>query len=201
MPQSVLYLPRDEGGQGLIHLSSSGATFRFQFLQRFLFGPADLVWRPLACIILSQLGGLGLDRSLFLMDLKQVNFSELPDFYRGLFKCWSLLEKERLGQHSSVYWLLQEPVISGTRFSAFCQVGATMLRWFCVSKVVTLGHVVQLAGGNMDNAAPLASHLEVKSICVITLLLNKWREALTNSEQTLLHQYCNGSIKMMFSLQ
>lgn len=64
-----------------------------------------------------------------------------------------------------------------------------------MSKVVTLGHVVQLAGGNMDNAAPLASHLEVKSIRVITLLLNKWREAVTNSGQTLLHQYCNGSIK------
>ena len=97
VPQSVLFLPKDDGGQGLIHLSSRAAAFRFQFLQRFLCGPADLVWRPLACTILSQLGGLGLNRSLFLMDLKQPDIKELPDFYRGLFKVWSLLKKKRLG--------------------------------------------------------------------------------------------------------
>ena len=75
--------------------------------------------------ILSQFDGLGLSRSLFLMDLKQPNIKELPDFYCGLLK------KKGLVDHSSVYWLL----IYGTCFSAVCQ-------------VVTLGHVVQLAGAN-----------------------------------------------------
>ncbi|TWW74491.1 hypothetical protein D4764_14G0004940 [Takifugu flavidus] len=32
--QGVLYLPREEGGQGLIHLASRTATFRIQFIQR-----------------------------------------------------------------------------------------------------------------------------------------------------------------------
>ncbi|TWW61013.1 Transposon TX1 uncharacterized 149 kDa protein ORF 2 [Takifugu flavidus] len=40
--QGVLYLPREEGGQGLIHLASRTAAFRIQFVQRFLTGPADL---------------------------------------------------------------------------------------------------------------------------------------------------------------
>ncbi len=39
--------------------------------------------------------------------------------------------------------------------------------------VVTLGHIVQFAGANMDNAAAFASCLEVKSTNIITLLLNK----------------------------
>lgn len=30
IPQSVLYLPKDEGGQGVVHLSSRGAAFRLQ---------------------------------------------------------------------------------------------------------------------------------------------------------------------------
>ncbi len=47
VPQSVLFLPREEGGQGLIHLASRGATFRLQFIQRFLTGPRDLVWREI----------------------------------------------------------------------------------------------------------------------------------------------------------
>ncbi|TWW53509.1 Transposon TX1 uncharacterized 149 kDa protein ORF 2 [Takifugu flavidus] len=43
--QGMLYLPREEGGQGLIHLASRTATFRIQFIQRFLTGPVDLMWR------------------------------------------------------------------------------------------------------------------------------------------------------------
>ncbi len=193
--QSVLFLPKDEGGQGLIHLSSRGATFRFQFVQRFLCGPKDLVWRPLACTILNKLGGLGLDRTLFLMDLRQLNTSGLPSFYRGLFKVWNLFKKERTEHHSSLYWLLQEPVVYGTRLSATGQIGPSLLREFCMSNVVTLGHVIQFAGANMDNALFLVSHLKMHSVRVIASLLKKWKEALTDSECTLLNLYCNGSVQ------
>lgn len=65
-----------------------------------------------------------------------------------------------------------------------------------MSNIVTLGHVVQLAGANMDNAAPLASWLEVRSMRTITLLLNKWRDTLSDCEKNLLKQYCDGSIKL-----
>ena len=57
VPQSELYLLKNEG-QGLIHLNSKGVTFRFRFLQRFLRGPADLVWRLLACTILNRLASV-----------------------------------------------------------------------------------------------------------------------------------------------
>ena len=35
VPQSVLFLPKEEGGHGLVHLASRGAAFRLQFIQRF----------------------------------------------------------------------------------------------------------------------------------------------------------------------
>ena len=89
-----------DGGQGLVHLSSRGATFHFHFLQRFLCGPANLVWRPLACTILNRLGGLGLNRSLFLMDLKQANIKEFPVFYCRL--CLSPMAV--LGNTASCGW-------------------------------------------------------------------------------------------------
>lgn len=193
--QSVLFLPKDEGGQGLIHLNSRGATFRFQFVQRFLCGPVDLVWRPLACTILNQLGGLGLNRTLFLMDLKQLNTSGLPSFYRGLFKVWNLFKTERTEHHRSLYWLLQEPVVYGTRLSAACQIGPSLLKRFCSSNVLTLGHVIHFTGANMDNAQLLASHLKVHSIRMIELLLKKWKEALTDAERTLLQFYCGGPVQ------
>lgn len=52
LPQAVLFLPKEEGGQGLVHLASRCAAFRLQFVQRLLYGPQDLVWRPLARLIL-----------------------------------------------------------------------------------------------------------------------------------------------------
>ena len=70
MPQGVLFLTREEGGQGLVHLASRTATFRLQFLQKYLTGPADLVWRDVASCILRHADYLGLDAALFLIDSK-----------------------------------------------------------------------------------------------------------------------------------
>lgn len=36
----ILYLPKEEGGQGLVHQSRTD-DFRLQFLQRFLMGPEN----------------------------------------------------------------------------------------------------------------------------------------------------------------
>ncbi|KAK3538764.1 hypothetical protein QTP86_015657 [Hemibagrus guttatus] len=42
IPQSVLHLPKEEGGQGLVQLARRAAAFRLQFLQRLLTGPQKL---------------------------------------------------------------------------------------------------------------------------------------------------------------
>ncbi|KAK0141819.1 Transposon TX1 uncharacterized protein [Merluccius polli] len=52
VPQCVLFLPREEGGQGLVHLASRAATFRLQFIQRYLTGPPDVVWRGVTSCVL-----------------------------------------------------------------------------------------------------------------------------------------------------
>lgn len=41
VPKAVVYLPKEEGGYGLIHLQSRTAAFRCQFAQRLLTGPVD----------------------------------------------------------------------------------------------------------------------------------------------------------------
>lgn len=122
VPQNVLYLPKEEGGQGLVHLASRGATFRLQFIQRFLTGPEDLVWRNVANFILSQVGGLGLDSALFLMDSSKIQLNGLTPFYKGVFRIWSLFKKRRGGFGMSLYWLLEEPTVFGARFDVSSEV-------------------------------------------------------------------------------
>ncbi|KAK3527731.1 hypothetical protein QTP86_002196, partial [Hemibagrus guttatus] len=77
IPQSVLHLPKEEGGQGLVQLASRTAAFCLQFLQRLLTGPKDIIWRPVAHGLLHKVRGLGLDRTLFLMDTKTLDVSGL----------------------------------------------------------------------------------------------------------------------------
>lgn len=75
VPQSILYLPKEEGGQGLIHLQSRVAAFRLQFVQRFLDGSTNCSWCSATCTILRTVGGSGLDKSLFLMDPTKLDLS------------------------------------------------------------------------------------------------------------------------------
>ncbi|KAK3537057.1 hypothetical protein QTP70_000278 [Hemibagrus guttatus] len=59
IPQSVLHLPKEEGGQGLVQLSSRAAAFRLQFMQRLLTGPRVLVWSAAALDYYAQLKDWG----------------------------------------------------------------------------------------------------------------------------------------------
>ena len=68
VPQCVLYPQKEEGGQGLVHLGSRAAAFRLQFIQRYLLGHDDVVWRQETGIILRKIAGLFLDKSLFLFN-------------------------------------------------------------------------------------------------------------------------------------
>ena len=68
VPQCVLYLPKVEGGQGLVHLGSRAAAFRLQFIQRYLLGHDDVVWRQITGIIFRKIAGLFLDKSMFLLN-------------------------------------------------------------------------------------------------------------------------------------
>lgn len=45
IPQNVLYLSKELGGQGLVHLTSRKAAFRIQFVQKFLYGKLEVPWR------------------------------------------------------------------------------------------------------------------------------------------------------------
>ncbi|KAK3572213.1 hypothetical protein QTP86_026054 [Hemibagrus guttatus] len=62
LPQSILYLPKEESGQGLIPLSSRTVAFCLCFVQKHLTGPENLSWRAAANGILHTVGGWGLDR-------------------------------------------------------------------------------------------------------------------------------------------
>lgn len=92
VPRSVLFLPREERGQGFIHLQSRTAAFRLHFLQRLLNGSVTFSWKVVARKILRK------------FENGQLNFNGMPMFYWKCGICTKCREKKIL----SVYWLLEE---------------------------------------------------------------------------------------------
>ncbi|KAK3544078.1 hypothetical protein QTP86_001147 [Hemibagrus guttatus] len=182
IPQSVIHLPKEEGGQGLVQLSSRAAAFRLQFIQRLLTGPRDLVWRAAASGLLRTVKGLGLDRALFLMDTKMLDISGLPMFYRGLFKIWNIFKKQNKGCQT-VHWLLEEPLVYGGRLDISGVTVPALSRTLVSSGIVTLRELVNVAGSDLSRAEDLAARMGLRSRRVVNQLLHRWRSALTSEER------------------
>lgn len=191
LPQSMLYLPKDEGGQGVIHLSSRGAAFRLQFIQRFLNGPENVTWRGVACEILHTLGNFGLDKALFLMDPTTLNTNGLPVFYRGLFKVWSLFQVQRMRCAPSLHWLLCEPILNGARLDVTNGSVAFKER-LCQAKLTTLCHLVNVCGVDLKNVDSIAGKIGLKSVRTVRQILVFLKSVLTSRESSLLKDYGNG---------
>uniref|UniRef100_A0A8C1S2L1 Reverse transcriptase domain-containing protein n=1 Tax=Cyprinus carpio TaxID=7962 RepID=A0A8C1S2L1_CYPCA len=193
VPQSVLYLPREEGGQGLIHLVSRGATFRLQFIQRLLAGPEDLVWRNIANFILRQAGGLGLDSTLFLLDSSKIQVNGLTPFFKGIFRVWSLFKRRR-GVSESLHWLLEEPTVLGSRFDVSSEIGWGFENVMCTSRKVQLHHLIVAGGPELNNSEGVASCLSLKSERLAGKLLEVLKQKLTVEEKSLLLSYGEGKV-------
>ncbi|KAI4882467.1 hypothetical protein NFI96_027581 [Prochilodus magdalenae] len=190
--QGVLFQAKEEGGQGLVHLASRLATFRVQFIIKFLTGPVDLVWRKVASVILQKADGLRLDTALFLMDCKQLHLSGLPPFYRGLFKCWALFKTNRLRPSTSLFWLLEEPLLKGSRLDVVSGVPG-LTQTLCKANMVKLQHLVDTAGPGLGDAQTVASFLGQRSVRQISTVLDLWAKRLDREDWSLLQDYLSGS--------
>jgi len=103
LKEAILYLPVQEGGQGLINLKSRYAAFRLKTVQRFLYHQ-DQNWMEVACALLKRVGCLGLDRHLFLMDLKK-DLNGFTPFYASALQVWQFMSVGRVN-----VWDLEEPL-------------------------------------------------------------------------------------------
>lgn len=188
VPQSILFLPVEEGGQGLVSLVSRHATFRLQFIQKFLTNPVDVVWRNIAKIILQRVDGLRLDNALFLVDTKKLHMNGLSNFYQRLFKIWGSFNIRRLENTDSLFWLLEEPLVMGARLDITEQAPSLHQR-LCDTKTVKLGHLLKVAGPELNDSTAVASLLGLKSMRFTSKILELWSKKLTSDDLVLLKRH------------
>lgn len=193
VPQSVLYMPKEEGGQGLIHLQSRIATFRLQRIQRLLLGSVDFKWCAVAYVILHKVENLGMDKTLFLLDPMKLNTTSLPVFYKNVFKVWSLFVFNQAEDPQSLYWLMEEPLVRGARLDiATNGLFPGLNKTLADNKVINLGQLLELTGLDFKNDEAVAQRLGFRSTRLVAQLLLKWQAALKPKERTLLSNFRDG---------
>ena len=107
---SVLYLPVQEGGQGLVDINSRVTAFRLQTAQRLLYS-LGLPWTDTACLLLRKAGRLGYNKQLFLVQPQSVDTeTRLTSFYLSVLQaCQTLTAKRKTGTTPGM-WIFEEPL-------------------------------------------------------------------------------------------
>ena len=93
----------------------------------------------------------------------------------------------------SLYWLLQEPVLHGTRLVGPAWGGAS-LSGRLAAGVLTLGQVVELTGPKLEDGRRLAERLHITSVRITERLLQHWKHCLSGHQVTLLELYHAGRL-------
>lgn len=106
---AALYLPVQEGGQGLVDIKSRIMAFRLQTAQRLLYNK-NSAWMDTATALLRIAGGMNFDKHLFLMQLKKTEMVDLSPFYRSVLEAWKVFVVSRPSNTPAGFWLLEEPL-------------------------------------------------------------------------------------------
>ncbi|XDV33218.1 hypothetical protein PO909_003724 [Leuciscus waleckii] len=187
LPKSVVYLPVEEGGQGLIHLASRKAAFRLQFVKKRLY--QKLSWTNIAFKLLSVVGKLGFKRELFWTNSSKMGLKEISCFYEGVRKSWSLMKITRSTDGKSLHWLMLEPLINGSRLNLSCEIVPWFEQRLKNEKIITMKDLVEVTGWNLSNTVALTQRLGLRSERVVGQMLKKCRDSLSEEEWTLLYDF------------
>ncbi|KAK3541171.1 hypothetical protein QTP86_016237 [Hemibagrus guttatus] len=158
IPQSVLHLPKEEGGQGLVQLSSRSRSLPTPVHPETPHWTQRPSMESSSQWILHTVKGLGLDRALFLMDTKMLDISGLPMFYRELFRSGMFLKNKTravdqyTGCWRSLWYTAGDWDISGVTVPA-------LSRTLVSSGIVTLRELVNVARSDLSRAEDLAARM------------------------------------------
>ena len=106
---AILYLPVQEGGQGLVDIAARIAAFRLQTVQRWLYR-FGLPWMDTACLLLRRAGRLGYDKHLFLLRPQSKDLTGLTPFYQSVVQAWQVFTYHREAVMTPGMWLFEEPL-------------------------------------------------------------------------------------------
>ena len=141
---AVLYLPVQEGGQGLVDIASRIKAFRLQTAQRLLYS-FGLPWTDTACVLLRRAGRLGYDKHLFLLQPQSVDLTGLTPFYKSVLQAWQVFTVHRRAVMTPGMWLFEEPLFGSSYIASQVLTSASLRSRLREAGCVKLGHLLKFS--------------------------------------------------------
>jgi len=138
---AALYLPLQEGGQGLIDIRARIMAFRLQATQRLLYD-TDASWQNTACALLRRVRGMGLDKHLFLMELQNEDRVKLTVCYKSVLEAWTVFTISRTPNTHAGLWLFEEPLFLNDFLPSRLVSGPSLRACFTAAGCTKLGHIL-----------------------------------------------------------
>lgn len=138
---AVLYLPIQEGGQGLVDIKARIMAFRLKAVQRLLYNK-DFAWMNTALALLRKAGGMGLDKHLFLMNLQESELVDLTPFYKSVLEAWKVFSVARQPDLLAGPWLLEEPLFLNSFLPTHLLSSECLRSRLLAAGYTKLGHVL-----------------------------------------------------------
>lgn len=113
---AVLFLPVNEGGQGLIDIKSRIKTFRLQAAQKLLY--SKRCWTDTAKALLHKVDVFKYDLQLFLMNLTEMDLKDTSAFYKTMLKTWTSNFQVERNWSDSEFRIEEEPLFHNPLFQA-----------------------------------------------------------------------------------
>jgi len=170
---AVLYLPVQEGGQGLVDVRNRVRGFRIQAAQRFLYDK-DVLWGKTASVIMRRVGGLGLDKQLFLMKLEEMNLSELTVFYRTMLQTWRIVIRAERNMDNLELWAPEEPLFFNPLIQTRILTSVTVRQRLIRNGIVKLDNLLNDEGWKSSDELQEATGLRSSR------LVSKLKEEINN---------------------
>lgn len=188
---AVLYLPVQEGGQGLVDIASRITAFRLQTAQKLLYS-CGLPWTDTACVLLRRAGRLGYDKHLFLLRPGTMDLTGLTPFYESVLQAWQVFSFHRKDVVTVGMWILEEPLFSNSLFTSQALSSVSLRSRLREGGCVKLGHLMRIS---IDHLSEL---LNIRSRRLLLRLVEEVRASLPRAlrafseDRTVLDQWEDG---------
>lgn len=200
LPPGVLYLPVAEGGQGLIHLESKILAMRLHTLQKLLYCSGKVPWVDFGLHILKNIGGIGLDKQLFLMQKSFVEKTHcLPfSFYISVIKSWDCF---KLLRQEDEHYGIAEPLFFNPLFemSKVSNVSPSLINKFLNAGITKVMDLIDLTKGQWRTIHELVEKVGITSVRIMEGLIGDLKASFPPMLTSLINNVLlNGFIPQTF---
>ena len=177
---AALYLPVEEGGQGLIDIASRTMAYRIKTAKRFLYDCGHK-WIETAQLILRRAGRLGYSRQLFLCRLEEVDLTGITPFYSTVLQAWQAFVTTRDAGEPAGMWLFEEPLFYNPFIETQTLSSASLRSSLREAGCVKVGHLIKTTA---TSVATLGQMANIKSSRLLSRVVEEVGAALPASLRT-----------------